>query len=606
MAGLVGIVGADAADRLPAMLAALQRPGPDEASWSEGAAALAWRGVAVATPHLVVEPDVVIVLAGSIDPDEGEDPHGVLPPVPDARRLLAAWRRYGIDLVERVQGDFVAAIYERGPATLHVVRDRTGQRPILWARRGDQLAFASDLDGLLAAGWISRELARDHLAEYLSFRLVHAPRTLLREVSALEPGHRLRFSDGTVRLVRYFRPTYAAPGTPVPREADVLPELNAAIDRSVRRQIAGEGSVGVYLSGGVGSTAVAAAARSASRSLKTFTVTFAEEQFPEFPFAGRVAKLLNMEHQTISVGSKEIADEFEPTVAALGLPNGNVSAVLQLMLARAARAGVDRVLTGDGADQLFGGAMLEGPAQGLARVERFHALPSALRQVLAVGLRRSDAWRDVLTPPSRWALEQGIGGVHLFDPKQRRSLLLDGLFVHPAIRRDVLAPFYDEVDTDPLNGVMHAFLRSQLGADILPRVDGTAAAAGLAVCYPLLDARVQRLAMLLPGGFKVRGLGGSTTTRWLLRALLRGALPPALINRPDRHMPRPLDDWLEGPGRLFMEERFASLRADPLRLWHTTGLEALRRALLQKQPGAAHRLWALFFFDAWARRVRVT
>jgi hypothetical protein len=112
--------------------------------------------------------------------------------------------------------------------------------------------------------------------------------------------------------------------------------------------------------------------------------------------------------------------------------------------------------------------------------------------------------------------------------------------------------------------------------------------------------------MLLPGGFKVRGLGGSTTTRWLLRALLRGALPPALINRPDRHMPRPLDDWLEGPGRLFMEERFASLRADPLRLWHTTGLEALRRALLQKQPGAAHRLWALFFFDAWARRVRVT
>ncbi|HMV66097.1 MAG TPA: asparagine synthase C-terminal domain-containing protein, partial [Myxococcota bacterium] len=401
------------------------------------------------------------------------------------------------------------------------------------------------------------------------------------------------------------QPRYAAPGTPVPREADVVPELDAVIRKAVRRALSGDGETGVYLSGGVGSTAVVAAARASSRSLRTFTVAMADEPSPESPFAGRVARLFGMEHQTITVTSKEVADAFDDAVAALGHPNGNAVVVLQLVLARAARTRVPRVLTGDGADQLFGGRMLDAPTEALRRVQRFHRLPGVLRALLRVPLERSERTRDLLVPPDRYLLERGIGGVELCDPAQRRALLLDGLFVRPGVRQDVLAPFYGEVHTDPLNAVMHAFLRSQLGADVLPRVTSTAAATGLSVGFPLLDREVQRMAMLLPGAFKVRGLSGSLPTRWLLRAMLHGTLPPALINRPDRPMPRPLDDWLGGPGRLFLEERFALLREDPLGLWHHTGLEAIKRGL-GRSAGSAHRLWALFILDAWARRVGVT
>jgi hypothetical protein len=139
-------------------------------------------------------------------------------------------------------------------------------------------------------------------------------------------------------------------------------------------------------------------------------------------------------------------------------------------------------------------------------------------------------------------------------------------------------------------------------SDILPRVTTTAEAHGLDVGFPLLDPDVQRLAQVLPGSFKLRAMEGSFPTRWLLRSMLRGALPPALINRPDRGLPHPLDDWLAGPGRLFTESRFQALREDPLHLWHHTGLEAVKRGV-GRRPGASHRMWSLFILDAWARHV---
>lgn len=607
MAGWVGIIDAGASpptrgdvERLAAVMV---RGAPDVESWADGAAAIAWRRDDGEVSPVAITDDVVAILDGEIAPIS-EDPHRPSALGHDPMRLVEAWRRWGVDLVERVEGDFTAVIWERRSGVLHLLRDRTGIKALFFARRPRAIVFSAELPPLLDVPWVSRELARDHLAEYLAFRVVHAPRTLARDVSQLEPGWRLRVAGDEVRATRYHQPRYAAPGTPVPRESDVVPELNAAIQRAVKRALSGGVETGVYLSGGVGSTAVVAAARAASRSLKTFTVALADEASPESPFAGRVARLFGMEHQTITVSSKDLADHFDEAVTALGHPNGNAVIVLQLVLARAARMKVPRVLTGDGADQLFGGRMLDAPAEALRRVQRFHRLPAVLRTLLKVPLERSDRLRDLLIPPERYLLERGFGGVELCDPAQRRSLLLDGLFVRSGVRQEVLGPLYGEVHTDELNAVMHAFLRSQLGADVLPRVVSTAESVGLSVGFPLLDREVQRLAMLLPGGFKVRGLGGSLPTRWLLRAMLQGSLPPALINRPDRPMPRPLDDWLSGPGRLFLEERFSHLRRDPLGLWHHTGLEAMKRGL-GRSPGAAHRLWGLFILDAWARRVKV-
>ena len=586
-----------------AMWAAFAAPRVAQAAHHDGPAWLAVAGPSDARPERALYTDdaLVVGMAGALEPLTLGAPW-----VASAERVAEAFHRAGIDGVGALPGEFVAWIFERRTRNLHIFRDPSGMVPLFWVRGPKRFAFSTELPPLLSLPWVSRELARDHLAEYLSFRVVHAPRTLLRDVCQLEPGSRLRFDAEGVRVHRTSPVRYAAPGTPVPRDADVLPELHAAIERATRRRLAGDTEVGVFLSGGVGSAAVTAAARAASRSLRTFTVTFAEERSPESPFAGRVARLFGMEHSTVVVGSREVAEGFDAAVAALGHPNGNVAAVLQLRLAQAASGQVGRVLTGDGADQLFGGAMLEEPARGLARVLAYQAVPSLARDVLAPWLSRSERFADLTLAPHRWALERGLGGVLLCDERVRRQLLLDGLYVRPRVRQEVLAPFYDEVDTDPLNGMMHAFYRSQLAGDILVRTRMTAAAAGLAVTSPLLDREVVRLAMLLPGAFKLRGLSAAASTRWMLRALLKGQMPPALVNRPDRAMPRPLDDWLIGPGRLFLEDRFDRLREDPLGLWHHTGLEAIRRGLSAGKPGAAHRLWALFALDTWVRTLGAT
>jgi asparagine synthase (glutamine-hydrolysing) len=605
MAGLMGVVQDTDGPLSDAVLAKMRaravHRGVADGLWREGGATLAWSGPA---PCTAIDDDFFVLLDGWVS-FPGADPKDPQARLHDAATFAAGWRKWGVDLLRQLEGEFAAAVVERKSGVVHLVRDPCGTRPLYWARTHKRLAFSSDLAPLLELDWVSRELARENLAEYLSFRVVHPPRTLLRDVFSLPAGHRLRSGADAVRVVRWFSPTYAAPGTATPRAQDVVPELTAAVEAAVRRRLRGDANVGVYLSGGVGSTSILAAARAASRKLQTFTVAFADEPSPESPFAGRIAQLLGMDHHTVLVGTKEVADGFDDAVDALGHPIGNISAVLQLHLARATVGKVSTILTGDGTDELFGGRMLEGPAASLARSAAFHRLPNALRAPLDKALAAIGRGDSVREGPETWALSHGVGGLNVYDSRARRSLLLDDLHVRPNVRQEVLRPFYDAVDTDPLNAVLEAFFQSSLVADTLPRVEGTAASVGLDVGYPLLDREVRRIAQVLPGAFKVGGVGRTDLpTRWLLRAALQGAVPAALVNRPDRELPRPLDAWLTGPGRLFLEERFAELRRDPLELFHTTALEALKRGL-SKTPGAAQRMWSLLILDAWMRRTGV-
>ncbi len=590
-------------DRVRALAAQTRAPaGAVTHDLVAGPLQLAWRGGPGARQGVYVDDDVVVVLHGELwlPGDDGRSGTRTT----EAAALAAAWRTKGVDLAPRLEGAFVAVVWERRAGVLHVLRDRDGVIPAWWTRADGRLALATAFAPLLDLPWVSRELCREHLAEYLAFRTVHPPRTLLRDVHALAPGHRLRWSGEAAWQAQVWAPTWAAPDTPVPPAAEVLPELEAAIEGAVRRQLAGRERVAVYLSGGAGSAAILAAARAASREVVALTAAFAEEPFPETPFAGRVASLLGMTHRTVTVGSRDIAEHFEDAVADLNHPIGVASVVLQRLLARAA-GDADIVLTGDGADQLFGGRLLEKEAAALRPAERWQELPAPVRALLAPLVSRSRRLTALAEPPAARLLREGMGAVRLFDERARRALLLDDSLVHPGVRADVLRPYADAVRTDPLNTILHLSVESWLRADVVPRVERTAAAAGVAVGFPLLDPQVARLAMALPGAFKLRGGGGGALpTRWLLRGVLQGVLPPAMVNRPDRALPHPLDDWLTGAGRLFLEERFALLRENHLGLFHTTGLEALRRQL-GRQPGASHRLWSLFVLDAWARGLRL-
>jgi asparagine synthase (glutamine-hydrolysing) len=512
------------------------------------------------------------------------------------KTLLGAWRRWGRHFVEHVDGDFAVAVFERKERRLHLFRDRFGIRPLFWSRDGDDFAFASTLPALLELPWVRRSVDHERLAEYLSFQVVHAPRTLLADVRQVEPGHWLMVDEQGVHTRRWWTPRYANRGAERPRDSAIIDAVSEAVQRSVRRRVPSDTRAGLYLSGGLGSTAIAAASRRLHLDLPTFTISFADDPSPEAPFAGRVARLLGLEHHELVVGSADIANNFATTVAAMGHPIGNPTAILQGLLAEAASEHVRVVLAGDGGPELFGGQMLDRLHRELRLARIGRKLPRTTRRLAQKLLGHRG--RALGTDPEGIPLALGIGGANLFSEVDRRRILADGSWVRPPVRQDVLSQFHANLDTDPINTALHGFLRSWLSEGALARADRMAAFHGVDSRFPLLDAAVAGYAMGLPGSVKVRRVGGSLHTRWPLRAVLDGVVPAPLVNRPRRGMARPPDDWLETSGRLFFETRWEALRDGRHGLFDPAGLDRLR-GMLPGDPRVALQFWSLFILDAW-------
>lgn len=610
MGGLAGLVHfrgekPDAAE--VARMADLERHrGPDGAgAWADGPAAFAHRLRRVQAGTKVqpaISDDLVVMLDGWIY-DHLElvrDLPGRTDDLTDTEALVLAWRRWGMDTLSRLEGEFAFAVWDRKARTLVLARDRLGVRPLHYAGRSDRFAFASEIAPLLDLPWVSREPELGRISEYLSFGIVHSPRTLLRDVHQIEPGYCVRVDADGVRARMYWRLRYAPSGTRRPREGEVIPRLQEVVDQAVRKRVPSGVDTGLYLSGGLGSAALATAARREGLDLPGFTVSFDDDPHPEAPFAGRVARLLGLEHHQVTVGTGALAASFDETVHTLGQPIANPGAVLQLALARAAREQVRIVLSGDGGEELFGGQMLDGLARAMRMARWFGRLPRVLRATVTRGWLKSERISRLAVPEERYPLEFGLGGADLFTVDQRAAVLRDPALVRPGLRREVLAPFYEGLDTDPINTTLHGFLRSSLAEAGLTRADRTAAAIGLDVRFPLLDRDVVEAAAALPGSFKLRRVSGSVHTRWPLRALLAGQLPEVLVDRPKRGLPAPLGTWLGGPGRLFLEDRCARLKQDPLGLWRPEAIDLLKRDV-SRSNAVGNRLWALFVLDQWLR-----
>lgn len=609
MGGLAGILHLDDTrpdlDALGAAARSLAHRGPDgEGGFAEGPIALAHHRRALVptrSQQPLVTDDLVVMMDGWIYDhlkvalaagDRRTD-------LTDVEALALAWRRWGSSLTQHLDGDFAAVFWERGSQRLHLVRDRMGVRPLYWSRSGDRIAFASELPALLRVPWVQAELDPRVLAEYLSFRVVHAPRTMLRGIQQLEPASWLRFDARGLTVRSYWSVPYAKPKTKPPSAGKAVEILQDTLQQAVRRRLASGAPAALFLSGGLGSTAIAIAAGQLGMDLPSWTIGFADDPNPELPFAGRVARLLGLEHQDVLVGSGELASAFDRTVQALGHPIGSPTAILQLLLAERVRPHARIVLAGDGGDELFGGRMLDAATRGLRRTRLVGKLPRALRGPsahLLTGHGPVDAMH-------LYGLALEVGGARLFSPEARGALFADASLARPYVRHEVLVRFYEELDTDPVNGVLHAFLCSGLREGRITQADRIAGRVDLDARFPLLDRDVVEAAAKLPGSFKVGRRGGTWRARWPLRALLQGVLPTSLVNRAKRGPPAPLDRWLANSGRLFLEERATRLEARD-DLFKPLAVRDLVHKI-GKVPGAGMQVWSLFILDAWLHHLDV-
>lgn len=508
----------------------------------------------------------------------------------DTEVILAAYAHWGRACLDRFRGMFAFAIWDSHTETLFAARDLCGEKPLYYAVSAGRLLIASEIVSLAASGLVSPAIDPAGVDAYLALGYVPPHRTIYRNVETLPPGHFLEWRDGALRVVRYWTPRLGGADISIDEAAE---RLRALLQQAVRRQMVADVPVGAFLSGGHDSSTVVAFMHDLARHpVQTFSVGFGEH-INELPYARQVAQQYQTAHYELDLGTPPVAELIEHMAAVYDEPFMDPSHVPTFLVAQFARAQVKVVLTGDGADELFGGyawytllAMsAEIPASLLAwlvlrsasrlMADRYGALAFYSR-AMGMAVRWPDPWERYLT----YRL--------VFREDERRGLW--GAVQHAA-HSAFPTPYYSPGDDAVgLDRMFHLDLKCFLPGDILVKVDRAAMAHGLETRAPFLDRDVIEFALSLPSSLKVDGRG----TKRMFKHALQRYWPEAIRGRPKQGFAAPYQRWLQRPDvRRLVQRVFAP--ASPLRrLLPGLGGNMARRG--------DYQTWCLLTLGLWLER----
>jgi asparagine synthase (glutamine-hydrolysing) len=467
----------------------------------------------------------------------------------DTEVLVHLYEDHGAQFVHALEGMFALALWDARRRLLVLARDRFGEKPLFYAERGGELTFASELKPLLRGLSCSCELDPAAVDAYFVFGYLPGSGSFVRGVRQLEPGSLLVWEQATRSSTtqRYWSPPRMPATQPTPLD-ELAEETARLLEVSVRSRLISDVPLGVFLSGGVDSTLVAAlAAANSSRPLRTFTVGYDVGTVDERRAAYRSAELIGAEHHELVLGEEEVAERVPGFIRALGQPLADEAFVALRALAEFARPEVTVAVGGEGADELFGGYPRY---RWLARAEHVPAwLPRAqtARAASVVGRlgggARTARARDVLLPQTtlqrhvRW-----VGG-----PRVDFRAELYGPRLRPYVAVEPAPPGFDEL-ASPNGSVEAAFMRLDqmqwLPDDVLLKADRATMQVSLEFRTPFLHRELAEFAASIPGSLHVREGG-----KLLLRRVLRERLPEASFGRRKVAFRIPSERWLRAPLR---------------------------------------------------------
>ena len=469
----------------------------------------------------------------------------------DARALIAAYRRYGPDLLDHLKGRFCLAVWDGATRHGMLAIDRMGQEGLCWAQPGgDGLAFASRATAVCAFPGLSATVTPQALYNYLYFYVVPAPAVVFAGQSKLLPGQRLVWRDGTVRVDDYWRMPYRTDGDATDPDAlgqHLLASLRQAMARAVGDPSAG--GLGAFLSGGLDSSAVAGLLAEAAAPARTFTIRFDEPRYDEGHYARIAADHYATEHREYFVTPDDALALMRPLAAAYDEPFGNTSAIPAYYCARlAAETGVSTMLAGDGGDELFAG---NERYVGVNRYDVYGRVPAPLRRLVLDPLLSLPVWAGVpvmgrarslmqrynMTVPQRLHAFQPITRfaiADLFDP----DLVAD---IDPAGPGQLAEQAYGQSGAgDRLQRMMAMDLRLTLADNDLRKVNRMCDLAGVEVRYPFLDDDVVAFSATLPPDLLLAG----GQLRAFYKRSMRGFLPDATIDKQKHGFGAPFLPWI--------------------------------------------------------------
>jgi asparagine synthase (glutamine-hydrolysing) len=536
----------------------------------------------------------------------------------DTEVLAEAIARYGIDgALQRANGLFAFAAFDRATRTLHLVRDRMGIKPLYWTRQRGCFAFASELKALRALKDLEFALDPQSLAAYLRHACVPAPRAIFRDVAKLKPGERLEVTARETRSHCYWdlpalaRARQAAPDRR--NEPEIVEELDALLSDAVARQMVSDVPLGAFLSGGIDSSTVVALMRKAGKGpVKTFSIGFREQAFNEADDARAVARHLGTDHTEMILSAADAQAIIPQLPSIYDEPFADSSQLPTFLVSRLARGNVTVALSGDGGDENFGGYVRHQGVSSLWNAVRYFPRRARKLAASAIGMISPAVW-DALAFP----LPRRLKPAHFGDKVIKGAGLLAAASP-TAMYRQLISQWPDpdrlmRASAEPLDwserlaGNDGSFdtiaqlrlldMLTYLPDDILTKVDRASMAVSLEVRVPLLDHRVVEFTWTLPSRALVRGGKGKRP----LRAVLDRYVPRALVDRPKMGFGVPIGEWLKGPLRPWAEDLLSptALAADGL--FDPKLARARFAEHLSGRRNWQYALWTVLQFQAWRR-----
>lgn len=509
--------------------------------------------------------------------------------------VLLALAAHRDDWLGQLSGMFGLGLWDERHRRLTLARDRVGEKPLFWHDDGRRIVFASELPALLRDPSVPRALDLDAVGEYLQLGYVASPRTVLQGVHKVPPGHVLVHDGQGPQIRRYWdwRPDFDAPA--LRNEEDSLALLRDRLREVVRDRMVADVPLGAFLSGGLdSSTIVALMAEVSDQPVRTFSVGFAGAASSELPKARLVAEAFGTRHEELIVEPGAIADVMPGIAAMLGEPFADSSALPTWYVARMARRHVTVALSGDGGDEALAGYVRYRNAMAEARVDR---VPQALRRPAAAVpswlVGEHGRLRRVLDRAGGTRMDRYAAALALSNPAQVQRLL--GRPVAPA--RAVQEAWADGAGLDPLSRMQYVDLRVYLPEDILVKVDRMAMAHSVETRAPFLDHDWLALAARVPTSVRMDG-----GTKMILRRMMAGRLPAAVLDAPKQGFSIPGHDWLRGDAQEFFRE---VILGSPLAGSLYVREEAVRLLEGLRAPGSVAwaRAWALGMLALWHSQV---
>ena len=604
MCGFVGFTGglAQREEVLQEMMDAIIHRGPDSAgTYIDDDIALGFRRLSIidldsgSQPMYNENRDMVIVFNGEIYNykelrDELIKKGHVFANNADTEVLIHGYEEYGEELLTKLRGMFAFVIWDSKKKKLFAARDFFGIKPFYYALVDGQLVFASEIKSILKYTPYNKEMNRDALENYLTFQYSVLPETFFKGIYKLMPSHCLTFENGRLDIKRYWEPVFE------PDENTGLPEMvdriDSAMQDSIKMHKVSDVEVGSFLSSGVDSSYVAAC----FNGDKTFTVGFDYEKYNEIDYAKSLSEKIKIDNYSKLISTDEYWNILPTVQYHMDEPLADPSAVALYFVSKTAAEHVKVSLSGEGADEFFGGYNIYREPFSLRPITR---LPRPIRKFLgacASAIPFRVKGKNYLIRGSKDVEERFIGNAFLFNEKDREKILRNpsGRYNHMELTK----PYYDKVkNLDDTTKMQYIDIHFWLIGDILLKADKMSMANSLEVRVPFLDRKVFEVARHVPLKYKVT----KENTKFAMRQAAHRYLPDIVAEKKKLGFPVPIRIWLRDDKYYnIVKEAFTSKAAEEF--FKTDEIVKLLDGHKAGKADNSRKIWAIYMFLVWHKR----